>query len=202
MLQGIKMTLAPVAWKFLCGTLKLEPLPQRFLEDQQPYIFSSLHRDILPGIMHIKFAQPALLVSKSPDGDILTRTLGDKHYSYVRGATGEDGGKAFVHLVRALEQGTSVAVALDGPKGPYGVIHEGALQLARLTGVPILPFVARPSRAKVLATWDRTVVPLPGSRVSFVHGEVLRISRHGGKEELAQAKQKLFKFFQETEALT
>ena len=196
MLQGLKLTLAPLAWQFMKASIRMDELPSQYLTQVEPLIFSCLHRDILPAIMHVRPARPALLVSQSPDGDILVRTLGQANYLFVRGATGENGSRAFVELARQLEAGNSIGVAVDGPKGPFGSIQEGVLQLARLTGAPILPLVAKVNRAKVLATWDRTVVPYPFSRVRFEHGPMLRVDRAAGHTEIQHCKGRLRDFFQ------
>ncbi len=193
--QGLKLTLAPPVWRLLSATIRLERLPDRYLAPGRPLILSCLHRDILPAIMHVKPARPALLVSLSPDGDILIRTLGRRHYRFVRGATGEEGNRAFMGLVRELDRGHSVGVAVDGPKGPFGAIQDGVLQLARLTGVAILPLVARAERARTLSTWDHTVVPYPFSRVEFDHGPLLTVSRRAGHDEIQQARERLAGFF-------
>lgn len=195
MVQGLKLLLAPLAWSFLTATIKFDTLPRTYLTAARPLIYCCLHRDILPAIIHVKPACPALLVSPSPDGDILIRTLGRQNYRFVRGGTGEDGNRAFLGLVRQLEEGASVGVAVDGPKGPFGTIQEGILQLARLTGAPILPLVARPQRAGSLSTWDRTVIPYPFTRVTFSHGALLEISRQAGRRDIDLAKAQLARFF-------
>lgn len=194
MLQGLKMTLAPWAWRLLEGSLNLEPLSPSYLTGG-PYIFSCLHRDILPTIMHVKSARPVLLVSHSGDGDILVRTLGTTYYGYVRGATGEDGGRAFMGLMRHLEAGRNVGIAVDGPKGPFGRIHDGVLQLARLSRAAIVPLVATPSRARTLASWDRTVVPYPWSRVTFQKGPMMSLPRQAKEDDMILARRDLARFF-------
>ena len=195
MLQGLKLALAPLLWRFMGFTTRLDHLPAKYLDLNLPLIFSCLHRDILPAIMYVKPARPALLVSHSPDGEILIRCLGHTHYRFVRGATGEGGGRAFMDLVRCMEEGVSVGVAVDGPKGPFGAIQEGVLQLARLTGAPILPLLAKPDRSAVLSTWDRTVVPYPFSRVRFKHGPLLTVPRKAGRGEILEIKAQLAEFF-------
>lgn len=195
MVQGLKLALAPLAWRFLSLTVQTESLPAHYLDSGQPLIYCCLHRDILPAIMHVKPARPALLVSPSPDGDILIRTLGKKNYRFVRGGTGENGNRAFMGLVRQVEEGHSVGLAVDGPKGPYGTIQDGVLQLARLTGASIVPLVACPGRARVLSTWDRTVIPYPFTEVGFNHGDYLTISRQAGGQDVGQAKKSLLEFF-------
>lgn len=160
-LQGLKLALAPPTWALLCRGARVNTWSEDGAFGTGPFIFACLHRDILPAIMFVKPARPALLVSHSPDGDILLKTLGHEGYRFVRGATGEGGGRALVGMRRELQAGHSVGVAVDGPKGPFGTIQEGILHLARITGAPVIPLRARCRRALVLDTWDRTVVPLP-----------------------------------------
>ena len=146
-------------------------------------------------IMHVRTMRPSLLVSQSPDGDILIRTLGRRDYGFARGATGEDGKRAFVALRRELDNGHSIGLAVDGPKGPFGVINEGVLQLSRLSGAPIVPLRAEAGRSLVLGTWDRTVVPHLFSRVLMHRGDDLVIERESGELELAAAREQLAQFF-------
>lgn len=195
MIQGLKLALAPLAWRVLKACLRLEAFPAALTAEGRPLILCCLHRDILPTIMHVQPVRPALLVSNSPDGDILVRTLGQRDYCFVRGATGEGGTRAFMGLARRLREGRSVGVAIDGPKGPFGAIHDGVLQLARLTGAPILPLVAHPGRFHSLGTWDRTVVPGLFTWVRFEHGPLLMLSRNCGQDDLEVARRQLAGFF-------
>ena len=194
-LQWLKLALAPVAWHFLKSTITVEEyVPGTGLGDG-PVIFACLHRDILPAIIYVRSARPALLVSDSPDGDILVKTLGQRDYRFVRGATGGDGRRALVLLRRELEAGHSVGLAVDGPEGPFGSIREGVLHLARMTGAPVAPLVARANRPLVLNTWDRTVVPMPFRRVELVTGPILRIPQDAGEPEMNSYRAGLADFF-------
>ena len=161
-----------------------------------PVIFACLHRDILPAILHVRERKPILLVSTSPDGEILLRTLGEKDYGFVRGQTGREGARALVELRRRLQEGRSIGLAVDGPKGPYGSIRLGVLQLARLAGVPILPLRAEAASAWVLDTWDRTVVPRPFSRVQMVCAPPVWIDAATADEDLERIRGDLGRFFE------
>ena len=191
-LQGLKLILAPPAWTVLCKLVRLPTHSPESTPVDGPWIFACLHRDILPAIMYVRPAHPALMVSHSPDGDILVKTLGSRGYRFVRGATGEGGGRALVGLRRELENGHSVGVAVDGPKGPYGAIHDGVLHLARLTGAPIVPLRAFNRHALVLGTWDRTVVPLPLGGTVIREGEPLRVA---GSEDHDRVRASLARYF-------
>jgi lysophospholipid acyltransferase (LPLAT)-like uncharacterized protein len=199
-LQRLKMLLAPPAWRFLQTTVPLRAYePLRELEGG-PVIFACLHRDILPSIMFVRSVRPALMVSHSPDGDILVRTLGERDYRFARGATESGGLRALLLLRRELEAGHSVGVAVDGPEGPFGAIREGVLHLARMTGAPIAPLVAHAPGALVMNTWDRTVVPVPFRRVEMEMGPILRISPQAEAEEMILNHDRLAEFFGVQEA--
>jgi lysophospholipid acyltransferase (LPLAT)-like uncharacterized protein len=194
-LQRWKLALAPVAWNLLKSSISVgEYVPGGELGDG-PIIFACLHRDILPAIIFVRSARPALLVSDSPDGDILVKTLGQRDYRFVRGATGGDGRRALVLLRSELEAGHSVGLAVDGPEGPFGSIREGVLHLARMTGAPVAPLVARASRPVVLNTWDRTVVPVPFRKVKMEVGPVLRIPQDAGEPDMNIYRAGLAEFF-------
>lgn len=194
-LQWWKLQLAPAAWRFLRATAA----PGEFTRPPElatgPLIFACLHRDILPAIMFVRSDRPALLVSDSLDGDILVKTLGRGNYRFVRGATGGDGRRALVQLRRELSAGHSVGLAVDGPEGPFGSIREGVLHLARMTGAPVVPLVARADRPLVLKTWDRTIVPIPFRNVALDIGPILRIPDTAEREVMQMNMASLADFF-------
>ncbi len=185
MLGRLKMWFAPPLYRMFNASIRLDGggTPRR--PGDGPVIFACLHRDIIPAILHVKGARPALLVSRSPDGDILIRTLGRDGYAFVRGSTGKEGGRAFRELLGALRRGTAVGIAVDGPRGPFGVVRDGVVQLSRLTGAPIVPLTRRSGRHLALSNWDRTVLPLPFSRIAVAEGEALVVPPDAGEAQIA-----------------
>jgi len=175
LLQRVKLTATPWVYRGLAGSLRFRPPHVLEASPPSPAVFACLHRDILLAIPFVAPARPALLVSRSDDGEILTRTLTREGYRIVRGSTGKEGGPAFRALLEMLAAGVSVGIAVDGPKGPYGRVHEGVARLAARSGAPIVPMVARPGRHLQLKTWDRTVVPAPFSRVAMSVGEPIAV---------------------------
>ena len=153
--QGLKLALAPLALAHPApATGGLEPVGPSGCRTPAPASSPACTGTSCRPSATSDRARPALLVSNSPDGEILVRTLGGQDYGFVRGGTGEDGGRAFVRLARQLDAGHSVGLAVDGPEGPYGAIQTGVLQLARLDGcsdrAPAWPGAARPVRAEHL----------------------------------------------------
>ncbi len=176
LIQQLKLALAPPGWRLLAGSWRGNLSPLAPGPVTEPVIFACWHRDILPAIAYCRPSRPWLLISKSLDGDILVSTLARDGFGFVRGSTGHDGYEGFVGLLRALREGHHLGLAVDGPRGPAGVVREGVLQLAWRAGAPIVPLRVACRRAMVLGTWDRTIVPRPLSRVTVVAGAPLRVT--------------------------
>ncbi len=193
--QWLKLTLAPIGWRSLAATIRVNQCAPSPAGQTGPVIFACLHRDILAAILHVRPAQPYLLVSASADGEILIRCLAADGFGFVRGATGENGGRAFVRLLRCLRAGRHLGLAVDGPRGPYGTIHDGVLQLARRSGAPILPLIADVRRRTILQTWDRTVVPHPLSTVNVRMGPPQHVPLDADESALAAVRANLATFF-------
>ncbi len=193
--QALKLRAAPWLWRLLRATVRLSPHDVLAAGAAGPVVYACLHRDILPCLLFVEPSAPYLLVSGSDDGAILVNALRGSRFRFVRGATGEGGGRAIVKLRRVLADGGSVGIAVDGPKGPYGEIRDGVAHLARLTGRAVVPLAAEPARALRLRTWDRTVVPLPGSRVVMRVGVPLTVGAGEPGVEAARLRDGLAAFF-------
>jgi lysophospholipid acyltransferase (LPLAT)-like uncharacterized protein len=190
-LQRLKLLLAPPLWRLLTASWRCNATPLGATAPGGPVIFACLHRDILPAIHYCRPARPTLLVSKSPDGAILIDTLARDGYGFVRGSTGHDGREGFVGLLRTLREGRHVGVAVDGPKGPFGHVHPGALQLARRSMAPIVPLTVSGRGCLRLDTWDRTVVPLFWARLVVQAGEPVQVPADADAGQLAACQQEL-----------
>lgn len=190
LVQRLKFQLTPWIFRGLTASVRVE---RRQAPQPGPAtIFASLHRDMIPAIIGVAPYRPVLLVSRSDDGEILIRTLASRGYGFVRGSTGKEGGAAFRSLLSQLAAGRSIGIAVDGPRGPFGTIHDGVLRLARLSGATIVPVVATPGVHLSLKTWDRTIVPAPGSRLAITFGERITVGegeagRHGAELAVRRA---------------
>lgn len=88
-------------------------------------------------------------------------------------------------LLRKAADGWDIAFTPDGPRGPLREVQPGVILAAAATGLPIQPVAIAASRAKLLRSWDRFMVPLPFSKVHFVYGEPLVVERRGNLEAAA-----------------
>ena len=171
LLQKLKLELTPLIYKALSSSLRYDSPDVLSLDLKAPVIFACLHRDMLLTIPFVAPAHPSVLVSRSRDGDILIQTLSREGFDFVRGSTGKEGGAAFRALLERIKVGRNVGIAVDGPRGPFGHVHQGVVRLAALSGAPIIPLLPLPGRHHALQTWDRTVAPWPFSRIRMRVGE-------------------------------
>ncbi len=147
--------------------------------DPWPFIGVLWHNRI-PLLMD--FFPPALerrsaaLASASGDGDVAARILRQFGYQVVRGSSSRGGREALYGLREKLLEGCSLALTVDGPRGPRYHVHPGAVLLAEMTGIPIVPIGFNAPRRWELGGWDRTHIPKPFSRVEFVLGAPIQIA--------------------------
>ena len=93
----------------------------------------------------------------------------DSGIEAVRGSSTRGGALALRELIRLGRSGADLVVTPDGPKGPRQVAKLGVVQLAKATGLPIVPLAFSCSK-KLFASWDRFMVPYPWSRGLYLLG--------------------------------
>lgn len=156
--------------------------------DDPGHLAAFFHESLLPAAFRFRDRAYSVAVSRSRDGDLIEATLRRLGYADpARGSSSRGGSAALLALVRKIEAGTTVAVLVDGPRGPACASKPGIVTLARLTGQPIQPvaFAARP--ALRLGSWDRSLIPLPFARVVCAFGEPLDVDPEDASEEAAEA---------------
>ncbi|MBR9989961.1 MAG: lysophospholipid acyltransferase family protein [Gemmatimonadetes bacterium] len=147
------------------------------MDEGKPVIFALWHGRLLPlGFLH-RGQDVVCLASRSADGEYITRILQHWGFSVVRGSSSSGGDTAFRDLVRVVRAGRSVAVTPDGPRGPRERLKPGVLQLAQLTGVPLVPLAAAASRSWWFVSWDRFLVPQPFARLHVAYGDPVFVPR-------------------------
>lgn len=125
------------------------------------------------------------LISASRDGDLATRIILDLGFWVSRGSSSRRGSLGFRDVLRQVRAGFVVVFVADGPRGPRYRAKPGVVEMARMTGVPVLPFTCSVSRAWILGSWDRLVLPIPGARGAVAFGEPVAVPR--GADEPTKA---------------
>lgn len=134
-----------------------------------------------------------VMISKSNDGDIIAAATEHMGIRVVRGSYKRAGASASLAMIEKLEQGESAAITIDGPRGPRGKVKDGVINIAKLTGVPIVPMTwYSPSKWLLkFNTWDEFRFPVLGVKTIAVYGEPIYIPADCSKEEAENLRQKV-----------
>ena len=114
-----------------------------------------------------------VMISASKDGELIARTMEYFGIGSVRGSSTRGGRAAFREMLELASQPVDLVITPDGPKGPRHQVKEGVVQLARLTGRPVVPMAFACSRGYRFASWDRFLLPFPPGRGVFSFGAPL-----------------------------
>jgi lysophospholipid acyltransferase (LPLAT)-like uncharacterized protein len=127
-----------------------------------------------------------MMISQSKDGEILAQYASGFGVVPVRGSSGKGGRDALEQMRLYLQGGgKACATVLDGPRGPAYVAKKGMIYLAKLTGAPLIPSIWSANRTITLRnSWDKTVLPLPWSRVYVAFGEPILIPTDSSSKDL------------------
>ncbi len=136
-------------------------------------ILALLHQDVFAGPYLIRNRRIITFVSISDAGTIVASLLERLGFCVERGGTSSRMSRlvpVFSRLVARCREhtrhgGAIVVFACDGSRGPAGAVQPGVALFAMKTGARIYcaKLDARP--AMYLRTWDRTLIPLPFSRI-------------------------------------
>ena len=129
--------------------------------------------------------------SESRDGEIQAGILGRFGFDVVRGSSKRKGAQAYLGLMKALISGKSIALAVDGPRGPIYEVKQGIISLAGKLEKPIVPVIMGARRSWILKQiWDKYVLPKPFTECVIMYGEPI-IVNGTGEEEMENKKKEL-----------
>lgn len=152
-----------------------------------PKIFASWHGRQYCFLHMTDRSKLSLLISKSNDGEIITTVVKRMGFNVIRGSASRGGMTAVRHMLEALNNGTSVAFTVDGPRGPIYDVKIGLIKLAQMSGAPIIPIVpATRTRIIVFSSWDKYNLPFYFSNIHYHYGDPIYIDKDADDEQLEQ----------------
>ncbi|MCW9033078.1 MAG: lysophospholipid acyltransferase family protein [Rhodospirillales bacterium] len=170
------------------GDIRRE-IPEKYWQEGKPFILALWHGRLLlqtkcwhsPHKFH-------MLISSHRDGRIIARTIGHLGLDSIAGSSSKGGAQALRQMVKALKRGEYVGITPDGPRGPRMRASMGVINLAKISGCPIIPVGCSSSWRKVARSWDRFNVPLPFTKGVFTWGQPLIVDRKATADELEAAR--------------
>jgi len=180
--QWVKRSLLPpvaasvirgVAQSMRCETRGHEAVDALYREGRH-IILAFWHAQQLMIPIGYRGAGSHVLISQHGDGEIIARIIARFGHQAVRGSSTRGGAGALRALIRLGRSGQDVVVTPDGPKGPRHVAKLGVIQLAKATGLPIVPLAfacskKNSSRAGTV-TWSRIHFPAAYSSMETPSG--------------------------------
>lgn len=166
MLNRLTLTLLPPvgAWliRLIGKTLRLSTRGAETVEDlyrqgRHPIIVFWHGRQLMLPLAY-RGKEAHILISQHRDGELIHRIVSRFGFRSVRGSTTRGGASALRQLIRLGRSGADLVVTPDGPRGPRQIVQIGVVQLAKATGLPILPLTFSCSKKKSsragIASWS------------------------------------------------
>lgn len=155
------------------------------------YLLAIWHQNLFAGILAQTGRKHVVIVSKSRDGDPVTRLCEGLGHSVARGSSRsgnrDKGGRAAKgDMIGQLQSGLPGALTVDGPRGPAHVCKPGIIEMARQTGLPVIPYLPLARRYWSFRSWDRFRLPKPFTRIDVHYGAPIFVPAELDEAQFAQ----------------
>jgi len=117
-----------------------------------------------------------ILISSHFDGEVIARIVKRMGYIPMRGSSTRGGAEGLLTMLRN-EDVWHLAVTVDGPRGPKGVVKPGAIFLAAKSALEIVPVSCDTARKWELPSWDNFQIPKPFAKIIVTMGEPMKIKK-------------------------
>ena len=180
------------------GFFKIQEFFTHIIEVQHPEVDSCLyamwHRNQCAIYGFKDKPTVSVLVSNSKDGDVVAQGIKPMGFKLVRGSKGKRGAvEASMQMIEALKNGERCAMMVDGPRGPAGVVKDGVIKIAKLSGKPIVPVCWYSNNFNwiTLPSWDGLKMPVLDVRLINLYGEPIYVPEDADNDAIEQARLKL-----------
>jgi lysophospholipid acyltransferase (LPLAT)-like uncharacterized protein len=168
-------------------------------EAKGPVIFCVWHNRLAASLAsYDDFAQSrwraeglAAMISASRDGSLVANVAERFGVQPIRGSTSRRGAQALLEATTWMERNYNVVMTPDGPRPPVYQIQKGIIDLAKLTGRPIIP-ISNFTRWKIrMRSWDRFQIPLPFARLECYFGQPIWVPREATEDQREELRARL-----------
>ncbi len=107
------------------------------------------------------------LTSDARAGRLAGEMMGKSGFETMPMPRKSGGAAAMRSVLKSLRAGQSIGIAPDGPRGPARISKATPVQWARATGKPVVGFAFSARNFVSLPLWDRSMLPLPFTRIAL-----------------------------------
>jgi len=177
-------------WRFeIIAEEGATPLP--FGEGAGAEIFCFWHQCVLPCTFYYRRTGATIIVSRSFDGELITRILELFGFHTTRGSSSRGAREGLLGLKQVIASGHPAIFTADGPRGPIYRTKMGPIKLAHITGARIGAFHLEPERAWTMRSWDRFLVPKPFTRIVVSWARWTTVPADLAESQLEQKREEL-----------
>ena len=141
---------------------------ERIKKEKRRAIFVFWHSDYTLLLFSFRMKKSVALVQSSFRGDFMAQLASGFKYRTVRISRYR---RSIVPFIRAVKDGYSGFIAVDGPLGPLHETKVGVIHIARKLGAEIIPLTVEARRGLLLNRWDNHCLPLPFNNVTISVGK-------------------------------
>ena len=169
----IRLVEATGRWQVIGGYI-----PAAYWNQGKPFILAFWHGRLLMMSKCWRGNVPIhMLISQHRDGKLIARTVSHFGIGSIEGSTSRGGAAALRIILRTLKTGGCIGITPDGPRGPRMHAAAGMINIARLSGCPIIPVCYSSTSRRLLKSWDRFAVTFPFSRGVFLWGDPIEVPK-------------------------
>lgn len=141
-------------------------------------ILCTWHQQFFSAIRYFqryKNLKPALMISKSRDGEMIAAVAERSGWVTIRGSSSNGGRLALKQMVDHLKGSGLAGHILDGPRGPAGEVKAGLISMAHLAEAAVVPFYTSADRSWFFKSWDNFFLPKPFAKVTISFGDPIEL---------------------------
>lgn len=156
---------------------------RQIVDRGEPVVVAIWHESLLVFCWYIarllgQGVKITVLISPSVDGEVGAKLIAWYGSEAVRGSGRRSGSAALRGLKRVIvQERRSPCLTLDGSKGPRRYCKHGAVTVARMAGVPIVPVACAAHKNWRLRSWDRHLIPKPFTKTLVLVGDPIEVAR-------------------------
>ena len=153
----------------------------------RPVLICCWHGRLLFPVFHWNRFRYYALAGLHKDAEIISRIATKLGWRMLRGSSSRGGTKAYMEMMRVLNDGGKLFITPDGPRGLEYEVKEGAVKSAFLSGAIMVAVSGQASWRWEIKNWDTFVIPKPFGRIIHVVGNPLDVRDFEDSESFKEA---------------
>lgn len=159
--------------------------------NKEKFIILFWHGDSFSIYPILKGEKLDIITTRDRRGDYITSLCNSYGYKTIRLPDESRKGKFLFKIKKQINEidNSNLAIALDGPLGPYHVPKDFPFVLTRFSRRRIIPINLHiKKKITVNSRWDKFKIPLPFNEIEFILNEPINITKKDMEEKFSTLK--------------